>query len=143
MNIKTEEIRSGMHTGKKVWICHYLQPDLDKKPLRNVPPTHVLIRSNDELPKNKRVYYSLDHFAPLSNAGKTLLKVISPVDNTGYRSACGNELYVFTDKNECVFAWNQQIEEACARILDRELYSSNMWKTKREDLIKNKMCLTY
>ena len=54
MKIETKEVRDGKHTGKEVWVCHYLRPDLDKKALRNVPPTKALIKSNDELPKTKR-----------------------------------------------------------------------------------------
>ena len=134
MQIETKEVRDGKHTGKEVWICHYLQPDLDKKALRNIPPTKVLIKSNSELPKNKAVYYSEDHFSPINKSGKVLSKVISPVDNTGFRGRCGNELYVFTDERECVKEWNDQINNACKRLEQKELNAAEIWRKKKEDL---------
>lgn len=134
MKIETKEVREGKHTGKEVWICHYLQPDLDKKALRNVPPTKVLIRSNDELPKNKTVYYSEDHFSPINKDGKVLAKVISPVDNTGFRGRCGNDLHVFTDERECVESWNKQINEVCDKLHQRELNAAEVWRKRKEDL---------
>lgn len=62
MKLNTSDIRNGKHVGEKVWICHYLRPNLDKKPLRNIKPTYVIIRDNDELPKNKKIYYSITFF---------------------------------------------------------------------------------
>ena len=138
MKIKTKEVRDGKHTGKEVWICHYLRPDLDKKALRNVPPTKVLIRNNDELPKNKTVYYSGDHFAPINKSGKVLAKVISPVDNTGYRMRAGNELYVFTEENECITAWNEQVDLVCHELHMKELIASDQWRLQKEELLKAK-----
>ena len=141
MKIETREVRDGLHTGKEVWICHYLRPDLDKKALRNVPPTKVLIRSNEELPKNKIVYYSEDHFAPISKSGKVLNKVISPVDNTGYRGRAGNELHVFTKENECIEAWNEQIDRVCFELETKELMAAKSWRLQKEALRETKLDL--
>ena len=116
MRIDTSDIRDGKHIGEIVWICHYNRPDLNKKALRNVPPTKVIVVDNDVLPNNKRVYYSLTHFIPLNKDDKPLKKVISPVDNTGFRTRSGNELYVFTDEEECIQEWNNQLVEHCVRI---------------------------
>ena len=115
MQISTTEIRQGHHNGKSVWICHYLQPDLNKKPLRNVKPIQVLIVSNEELPTNKRVYYSASHFRPITRKG-TSSTIISPVDNTGYRSIAGNELYAFDNEDECLLCFEQQVKEVQSRI---------------------------
>jgi len=112
MQIKTELIREdgcGDFIGKEVWICHYNQPDMNNKPIRSVPPTKVIIRSTDDLPKNKKVYYSHNYFSPIGKNGKPLSKVISPVDNTGYRMRCGNELFVFDNEFDCTVEWNKQL----------------------------------
>ena len=87
MKIETSEIREGKRNGEIVWICHYNQPDLNKKPLRNLKPTRCIICSNDDLPKNKRVYYSESHFKPLSKHGVKLSTVISPVDNINKKAS--------------------------------------------------------
>lgn len=115
MRINTREIMDGLHDGKTVWITHYNKPDPNKKPLRNITPAEVRIMSNQEVEATKRpvdesgnmtgrarkpVYYSYSHFAPYGKGGKLLKKVISPVDNTGYRMRSGNKLNVFTTKEE-------------------------------------------
>lgn len=116
MELNVEEIRKGGRVGEVVWICHYNRPDLNKKALRNLPPTKVIVRSNSELPSGKKVYYSENHFSPIGKNGSPTSKVISPVDNTGYRTHIGNELFVFTTEDECVALWNSQIQECCERI---------------------------
>lgn len=112
----TTDIRNGAKIGEVVWICHYNRPDLNKKALRNVPPTKVMVMSNDTLPKNKTVYYSITHFAPLNNKDEPTKKVISPVDNTGYRQRAGNELFTFDNEIDCRAEWSRQISEHCKRI---------------------------
>lgn len=44
--------------GKDVWICDYRINDPNNKPIRNVQPKMVRVFNNDNLPKNKNVYYS-------------------------------------------------------------------------------------
>lgn len=139
MQIKTEDIRNGGHIGEEVWICHYLRPDLNKKPLRNVPPTRVLIRPSSDLPENKRVYYSKAYFSPIGKNGQPTAKVISPVDNTGHRMYVGNELFVFTTEEECVALWNEQVQECCERI-DYEIENAaKTWRLEKEKLINIKV----
>jgi hypothetical protein len=116
MEIDTKEVMDGKRNGDVVWICHYLRPDLNKKPLRSVPPTKVRICSIDELPKSRKVYYSKSFFAPVGRMGNTLSKVISPVDNTGYRGYCGNMLHVFSTVGECRAKWRAETNECCERI---------------------------
>jgi len=136
VRIETKQVRIGQLDGKIVWICHYNRPDMHKKALRNLPPTKVIIRSNDELPKNKTVYYSASHFSPLSKKGLPLAKVISPVDNTGYRSRAGNELHVFDNEEECNDAWNTQLsahmEDLDSLIENASLY----WREEKQILAK-------
>jgi hypothetical protein len=141
MIIKTKEVREGMHTGKEVWICHYLRPNSHTKPLRNVPPTKVLIKSNEELPKGKKVYYSEDHFVPIGKNGKPKAKVIPPCDNSGYRFHCGNELWVFTTENECILEWNTQVQEVCDVMKQNELNAAESWRKQREALESTKVSL--
>jgi hypothetical protein len=69
MSLDINKMRNGGMDGKIVWICHYNRPDMNKKPLRNIPPTQVIIRSNDELPKGKKIYYSQSHFSVLNKSG--------------------------------------------------------------------------
>ncbi len=109
--MNTKEIREGKHNGKTVWICHYHRPYLGDKPLRCVPPTKVLVRSNSELPKNKNIYYSQSHFVVLNKKGLPLKKILSPVDNTGYRSRSGTPLFTFDNERDCEISWNEQIDE--------------------------------
>lgn len=115
MNLSVNAIRDGQHLGETVWICHYNQPDLDKKPLRSVPPTKVLIRDIAELPSNKKVYYSVTFFSPFNSNGSVSSKVISPVDNTGFRSRSGNPLHVFDNEADCITQWNSDLDEHIAR----------------------------
>jgi hypothetical protein len=135
MQVETKTVQDGQHNGKTVWICHYHRPDLDKKPLRNVPPTKVIVCSNDELPKNKTVYYSQSHFRPINAKGKATAKVISPVDNTGFRSRQGSPLYVFDNEAECIAAWNAQLDEHERRVDVRIATAADYWKEEKTKLV--------
>ena len=136
MQIETKKIMEGNCDGQVVWICHYNRPDMQKKALRNVPPTKVIIRSIEELPANKRVYYSESYFSPLSKSGKPLSKIISPVDNTGYRSLCGNTLYVFDDEKECVAMWNTQLANHIATLDNLIANAAKHWQNEKDELVK-------
>lgn len=131
MQIKTEDIRNGGHVGEVVWICHYNRPDLNKKALRNIPPTKVIVVSNKDLPSGKSIYYSENHFSPIGKNGSPTAKIISPVDNTGFRSHIGNELFVFTDENECFLTWNSQIQECCDRIEVEIQNATKVWELEK------------
>jgi hypothetical protein len=138
MQIVTKEVRDGMYDGKVVWICHYNQPDLDKKALRNIPPTKAIILKASSLSTNKKIYYSNSYFAPLTKKEEITKKVISPVDNTGYRTFPGNELFVFDDENECVSAWNEQIDVHLKRFTNVILSVEKIWKDKRSKVANMK-----
>ena len=135
MKIETKVIRDGGNIGDVVWICHYNRPDLHKKPLRNLPPMQVVVTDNSILPKNKTVYYSDTHFAPLNKKGEPTKKVISPVDNTGWRSLCGNELFVFTTEEECNAEWNKQIQAHCDMIDVEIATAKQKWIDDKDRLI--------
>lgn len=136
MRIETKEIMDGGHIGKIVWICHYNRPDMNKKALRNVPPTEVIVRSNEELPKNKTVYYSENHFSPIKADGKPASKVISPVDNTGYRSLSGNPLYVFDNEDECNAMWNTQLANHFVELDKLIANAASHWESEKSELLK-------
>jgi hypothetical protein len=98
--------------GKEFWICDYrLNSDKDNKPIRNVTPKLVKVFSNNDLPKNKRVYYSDVHFREVKN-NKVLTTVIAPFDNTGYRGFTGVSLNIFDDEKECRKHFVSQCNEA-------------------------------
>jgi len=137
MKLETKEIRGGKYLGKHVWICHYNRPDMQKKPLRNLKPVKVLIRSIDELPENKKIYYSKVFFSPLNKKGEPLAKYISPVDNTGYRGYCGNELYVFNNEKECKEHWNTQLNNYFVKLDELIFTAADNWRSQKEDLAAN------
>ena len=116
----TKKVRAGELDGLRLWVCHFNKPDLDKKALRNVPPTFVEVVSNNRLPKGKRVYYSVSHYVAVSKKGALSSKVISPVDNTGYRSHFGNMLFTFVDEAECRAAWSRMISAHIARLEEKK-----------------------
>jgi len=136
MRIETKRVRDGKHLGEKEWICHYNRPDMHKKPLRNLPPTEVLIRPLSELPKNKKVYCSEVFLSPLNNKGDPLAKVISPVDNTGYRSYCGNEIYIFDSEKGCKQHWNTQLNNYFVKLDELIFTAADNWRNQKEDLMK-------
>ena len=132
-------MRNGQHDGKVLWICDYNQPDPYKKPLRCVAPTKVMVKSNFELPKNKRVYYSDSHFSPINAKGTVLRKIIKPVDQTGHRSYIGNELHVFDTEVECNDLWDALIDKACDVFDDLIANSAARWQKEKNAMIARKV----
>lgn len=114
MKINVEDLYK--HKGAIVYICDYRLNNNDpihKKPIRKVLPTMVMVTDNDELPKNKKVYYSAFHFKKINNNGDVVKNsVIAPFDNTGFRVYPGISLNIFDDFNECLECWTDQINEA-------------------------------
>ena len=115
-NVNTKAVQDGLLNGKIVWICHYNQPDLNKKPLRNVRPTKCLVVSNSELPVGKVIPYSRSHYLALNKKGLTIGKPISTVDNTGYRSHQGNPLETFSCQDDCIARWNCMLVDVNNRL---------------------------
>ncbi len=104
-----ENISNGKMDGKIFYICdirHNGNPF--EKFIRNVKPTKVIVTSNEELAKNKRIYYSESHFVPLDKNDNPTKKVIGLYDNTGYRSYRGTPLNVFENIKDCKDFYNTQ-----------------------------------
>lgn len=112
MQIDIKDIVEGQKNGEIVYVCDFRQPDLNKKPIRKVLPTKVLIVSNDET--KEKIYYSHCHFVELKADGTRKAKIIKPYDNTGFRSYPGVPVAVFTEEQECIDFFNKQ----CDKVLD-------------------------
>ena len=97
-----EFLKTKFYEGDKIWICDYrFKNRYVDKPIRHIKPTKVMIRSNSDLPKNKRIYYSDWHFNGLNKADEPLKsKIIAPFDNTGYRQFTGTPVHVFLTEEE-------------------------------------------
>lgn len=138
MKISTEQIRDGGLTGETVWVCDFRQPDLNKKAIRHVKPTKVIVKSNNDLPKNKTVYYSENHFSPINDKGKITSKIISPVDNTGFRSRSGVELNVFDNEIECKAYYKCQCQDIIDRYQKMITSAVDNLKDRQLEIIKHK-----
>ena len=96
--------------GNVVWVCDYRYNDLSfSKALRHVPPTEVEIHSNEDIPPNKRVYYSDIHFRP-----KGKKAIIAPFDNTGFRSFTGTSIQVFLKEVDA----RKYFKETCLKLIE-------------------------
>ena len=115
-------LQTNYKTGDIVWVCDYrFNNRMVEKPIRHIKPTKVIVCSNGDLPKNKRVYYSNVHFKPLNKKGLPIKsKVIAPYDNTGFRSYAGVALEVFLNKEECFSHYREVIENLKWSFVDRK-----------------------
>lgn len=105
------EYKKVVKIGEEVWICDYRFNDIDNKPIRHIKPKKVVVYSNTDLPKNKKVYYSEFHFREVKDNGKPSSTVIGPYDNTGYRFYTGESLNIFYDEKECIKHYKKQCRE--------------------------------
>ena len=113
MIIKLENLTAG----QKVYICDFRQEDLNKKPIRNIQSMIVQVVSNNDLPKNKTVYYSDVHFRMIKSKGEGVTsRIIPPFDNTGYRSYPGVMLNIFDNYEECANFYNSQVDDVIQRL---------------------------
>lgn len=117
MKIDPKEIANGSYDGKKVFICDYRVPDLNKKPIRSVEPTEVMVMDNEQT--KKRIYYSQSHFVALKKNGEPSSKVIPLYDNTGFRSYTGEPVKVFDNITECEAQWNSDLKSVQERWAER------------------------
>ncbi|HHT98015.1 MAG TPA: hypothetical protein GXZ90_09010 [Clostridiales bacterium] len=104
---------------KMVWIVDIRTSDGNSY-IRNVEPTLVIITSNEDLPKNKRIYYSDYHFRKVGKNGNILKQIIAPYDNTGYRSYPGASVNVFETYEEAITKYNEQIDEVIKELTIRK-----------------------
>jgi hypothetical protein len=142
MKIDLKEMTEGSNlVGKLVWICDYRREDLGKKAIRHVRPQEVLVRSNSELPENKRVHYSNNHFVSLTKKGTPSSTVIPVFDTTGYRSFEGVALNIFDNQQECIEHYNKQADDIIKR-LDIKIESAvESLKRDRQEVVDNKIFL--
>ena len=135
MKIKLEDLKAG----QKVYICDYRQEDLNKKPIRNVQPMTVQVVSNDDLPKNKTVYYSDVHFRMIKNKGEGVTSIIiPPFDNTGYRSYPGKMLNIFDNYQECADLFKVQIDDVIERLEHKKEFALISLQQNIDAMIKLK-----
>jgi hypothetical protein len=139
MNIDISRIQDGSMNGMRLWICHYNRPDLNKKALRNVPPTFVEVVDNDSHPTKGTVYYSHSHFRVIKS-NKISSTAIKPFDNTGFRARTGEPVHVFLDKDECEEAWNEMLRSAIKRIMHEANEAKAKWSSQAAELTE-KLCL--
>lgn len=114
-----EYLKTDFKVGDKIWVCDYRFKDKGtsrlSKPIRHVKPIQVILCSNSDLPKNKRIYYSEYHLKGLNKKGKILKsKVIAPFDNTGHRYYTGISINVFECEEEC----RDFYKDRCIEILE-------------------------
>jgi len=104
-------IANGEKNNKFFYVCDIRYKDKPfGKLLRNVKPIKVMVRSNDALPSNKRIYYSESHFVKLKKNGEPSTQVLPLYDNTGYRMVPGTPLQVFNTLAEATEKYREQKE---------------------------------
>ncbi|QNR65382.1 hypothetical protein IAQ67_15930 [Paenibacillus peoriae] len=128
------EFRSKAKIGEEVWVCDYRYNDVDNKPIRHIPPKKVVVVSNEDLPKNKRVYYSDFHFRELKGNGKLSSTIIAPYDNTGYRAYTGESLNIFYAKEECVKHYLNQCMENLRQFEDAKTRKTTYYNNKIDEI---------
>lgn len=116
MKLDISEVTKNFESvGTTFYVCDYRKPDFNKKAIRNVKPTKIIVLDQKHFEevgkKYPRVYYS--NFAIIPVDGKGNLKYsnhIPPYDTTGYRSYAGVPINVFDNYEECVDFYNQQVD---------------------------------
>jgi len=111
-------VGSYKYVGQKIWICDY-RKELDKKAIRNVKPTEVYVAGPKDFEAQglePRIYYSQVGFAKLNKKGEPLLKqLIPPFDTTGHRWYTGVGVEAYDNENECIDAYNAQVQVVVAK----------------------------
>lgn len=127
MKIDHSKVASGSFDGQAVWVCDLNITEINKKPLRKVPPTKCLvIPSSDPLNKGKTVYYSNSLLRAYSDKDKLTSKLIKVFDNTGYRSYAGNPLHIFDSYDECRLKWEELVRYHLERLKKEKEEISNL-----------------
>ena len=132
MKLDHKKVAEGKYNGETVWITDLRYRDLNDKPIRNLPPTQVLIRSNEET--NKNICYSESHFVPIGRKGKPLKKVIPLFDNTGYRSYQGSPLEIYTTEEEANNAYAVLADKVANEMDEHKRRMSAFFDNKIADL---------
>ncbi|QWU14231.1 hypothetical protein SAMN04487895_101521 [Paenibacillus sophorae] len=119
---------------EEVWICDYRFNDIDNKPIRHVKPKKVVVWSNKDLPKNKKVFYSEFHFREIKENGKPSSTVIGPYDNTGYRAYTGVSLNIFYSEEECRKHYKKQCKENLKKFEKAKISRIEYYNKKLEEI---------
>ncbi|PIH59033.1 hypothetical protein [Paenibacillus sp. LK1] len=128
------EFRSKAKIGDVVWICDYRYNDVDNKAIRHIPPKKVVVISNEDLPKNKKVYYSDFHFREVKGNEKLSSAVIAPYDNTGYRAYAGVSLSIFRTKEGCVNHYLKQCLDNLKQFEEAKVKKNTYYNTKIDEI---------
>lgn len=139
MEYKFEDVRTGSINDKIIYVCDYRYNDFNDKPIRHIKPTKVLVKSNDNLPKNKNIYYSECHLVVLGKEDKPTSKILSIADNTGYRSFAGTPLRMFDNLEECQQAYKEFVKKNLDQFQDYKTNTIgrlNQIETELKDLLK-------
>ena len=109
--IDIKKITNSEYNGKDVWVCDLRYNDYSNKPIRNIKPIKVAVRSNEQT--TKRVYYSESHFVGYNKKGELVnSKIIVPFDTTGNRGYTGIAVNCFETENECIAFYKKQVAVA-------------------------------
>ncbi|GAA4879094.1 hypothetical protein GCM10023310_69020 [Paenibacillus vulneris] len=130
------ECKDKLNIGDIVYICDYRFNDIDNQPIRHIPPMKVVVCSNEDLPKNKRVYYSEVHFRPIGTNGKVQSRIIAPFDNTGYRAYTGTSLNIFYDEQKSKDFYRTQCKENIKRFNEAKVNKVAYYDKKIEEINK-------
>ncbi|AYB37610.1 hypothetical protein [Brevibacillus laterosporus] len=128
------ELNEQLKAGDIVYICDYRFNNIDQQPIRHIIPQRVMVFSNSDLPKGKKVYYSEHHFRPLNKKDKPLSRIIAPYDNTGYRSYKGVSLNIFFTKEECIKHYQQQCKQNIKEYEKAKIDKLNYYENKINEI---------
>lgn len=124
------------HLGKIFWICDYRQPDLDKKLIRHVKPTPVVLVSNSELPKNKRIFSSSNFFKKLNAKGVISDSSIIPIFDNTVSSVPVN---IFETEVECREHYASMADAIINAVENRMANILQHLQSYKEEVISNKL----
>lgn len=116
MKIDINDVVDGSnYRGKILFVCDYRKELINKKAIRHVKPTKIIVLTSEDFINAGKdyptVYYSNVAFVTLNKKDEPVYsKVISPFDNTGYRSFSGIGLMIFDNLDECIEEYNNQVQ---------------------------------
>lgn len=130
MKIDHNRILNGNLSGHILWVTDLHFRDLQKKAIRNVPPTKVLVRPNSALTKPMSIYYSDYHLVVLGRDNKPTSKIIQLFDNTGYRSRTGSPVLLFTNEKDAKEAYAALAQKFLERVKEEKASVDKLWEDR-------------
>lgn len=109
-------VQSSKYVDKFLYVCDYRKESVDKKAIRHIKPTKVIVLNKNHFKKLDKdfpkVYYSENVLVTLNKKDEPVYsKMIAPFDNTGYRSYAGIGLCFFDNLEECIEMYNSQVQD--------------------------------